>query len=274
VDAVETLVRALPRERDELNVQRMLWYTQRGYWRFMPAADRDALAPRLERVLRAGLDGAATTSLKSAWFSALRDTAQTRPALEWLERVWRKTETVPGLVLAEPDYIALAMEVVVRGVPAWQDILDRQLAQTENPDRKARFAFVRPALSPDPAVRDAFFDSLRLVENRRREPWVLEAMSYLHHPLRADSSRKYIPRSLTMLPEIQRTGDIFFPKRWIDATLSGHNSAAAAQMVRTYLADLPADYPDRLRRIVLSSADDLFRATRTTTRPARASKRP
>jgi hypothetical protein len=25
-----------------------------------------------------------------------------------LERVWRKTETVPGLVLAEPDFISLA----------------------------------------------------------------------------------------------------------------------------------------------------------------------
>ena len=65
-----------------------------------------------------------------------------------------------------------------------------------------------------------------------------------------------------MLGEIQRTGDIFFPKRWMDATLSGHSSASAALMVRTFLAELPPDYPDRLRRIVLSSADELFRASR------------
>jgi hypothetical protein len=31
-------------------------------------------------------------------------------------------------------------------------------------------------------------------------------------------------------------------------------------MVRTFLADLPPAYPDRLRRVILSSADDLFRA--------------
>ena len=91
---------------------------------------------------------------------------------------------------------------------------------------------------------------------------MLEAVNYLHHPLRAESALQYIPASLAMLEEIQRTGDIFFPKRWMDATLSGHSSASAAQLVRTFLAELPSTYPDRLRRIILSSADDLFRATR------------
>jgi aminopeptidase N len=259
---VDVLVRGLPLERDELNLQRMLAYTQQGYWKFLPASSRNALAPGLERVLRQGLDAAPTASLKSAWFSALRDTAQSAATLEWLEKVWRKTENVPGLVLEEPDFITLAEELAVRAVPSWQAILDQQLARTENPDRKARFAFVRPALSPDPGVRDAFFDTLRDAGNRRREPWVLEALSYLHHPLRASASRKYIPRSLALLQEIRRTGDIFFPKRWMDATLSGHRSPAAAQMVRQFLDTLPRDYPDRLRRTILSSADDLFRAAR------------
>ena len=259
---LETLVSALPRERDELNLQRMLSYTQQAYWRFIPAPDRGAIGPRLERVLRQGLDAAETSSVKSAWFSALRDTAQTPDTLHWLERVWRKTEAIPGLTLAEPDFIALAMELAVRAGASWKEILDLQMERTTNPDRKERLAFVRPALSPDPAVRDAFFESLRSAEHRRREPWVLEGISYLHHPLRAQASAKYIPRSLAMLREIQRTGDIFFPKRWMDATLSGHGSASAAQMVRTFLTTLPPEYPDRLRRIILSAADDLFRAVR------------
>ena len=90
----------------------------------------------------------------------------------------------------------------------------------------------------------------------------LEGMSYLHHTLRAAVSRKYIPASLAMLEEIQRTGDIFFLKRWMDATLSGHSSSSAAQMVKTFIAELPPHYPDRLRRIILSSTDELFRAAR------------
>jgi aminopeptidase N len=213
-------------------------------------------------MLRDGIAAAPTQSLKSAWFSALRDVALTPVTLQWLERVWNKTESVPGLTLAEPDYILLAEELAVRDVPASEKILSTQLARIENPDRKARFEFVRPALSSDPGVRDALFDSFGDARNRRREPWVLEALSYLHHPLRAASSEKYIARSLAMLQDIQRTGDIFFPKRWMDATLSGHSSSSAAHLVKEFLAGLPPNYPDRLRRIVLSSADDLFRAMR------------
>jgi aminopeptidase N len=256
----DTLVSALPRELDELNVQRMLSCTQQVYWRFLNSGARESVAEALEPILRQGLDEAGTPSLKSAWFSALRDIARTPATLAWLEQVWRKKASVPGLVLAEPDFITLALELAVRDVPAWNEILDGQLERTSNPDRKARFAFVRPALSPDQSVRDAFFESLRDVANRRREPWVLEALSYLHHPLRAQASEKYIAHSLEMLREIQRTGDIFFPKRWMDATLSGHSSASAAHVVKTFVSALPPGYPDRLRRIVLSSADDLFRA--------------
>ena len=48
----------------------------------------------------------------------------------------------------------------------------------------------------------------------------------------------------------------------MDATLSGHSSASAALMVKTFMAELPPLYPDRLRRIILSSTDELFRAAR------------
>jgi hypothetical protein len=49
----------------------------------------------------------------------------------------------------------------------------------------------------------------------------------------------------------------------MDTTLSGHQSPAAAALVRAFLDRLPPEYPDRLRRIILSSADDLFRPSRS-----------
>ena len=66
------------------------------------------------------------------------------------------------------------------------------------------------------------------------------------------------------MEEIQRTGDIFFPKRWVDATLGGHRSSAAAGVVQRFVDQIAEDYPDRLRRIILSAADGLFRASRLT----------
>ncbi|HYB95497.1 MAG TPA: hypothetical protein VEC39_11015, partial [Vicinamibacterales bacterium] len=169
-------------------------------------------------------------------------------------------ENVAGLPLAEADYTALAFELAVRQVDGWSEILNTQLGRIENPDRKARFQFIMPALSADSAERDRWFNALRDVNNRRREPWVLDGLNYLHHPLRADTSKRYLQPSLDMLWEIQKTGDIFFPKRWLDATLGGHQTREAAETVRAFLASLPPGYPARLKNITLQSADELFRA--------------
>ena len=75
-------------------------------------------------------------------------------------------------------------------------------------------------------------------------------------------SKKYIRPALDLVREIQRTGDIFFPKRWADAALSGYQSVQTAADVRDVIDHLPADYPQRLRWVLLSSADPLFRAAR------------
>jgi aminopeptidase N len=72
---------------------------------------------------------------------------------------------------------------------------------------------------------------------------------------------KYLTPGLTLLAEIQRTGDIFFPRDWTSALLGGHRSLEAARLVQVFLARAPDEYPDRLRRIILASADDLFRGT-------------
>jgi aminopeptidase N len=116
-----------------------------------------------------------------------------------------------------------------------------------------------PALSDRLETRDDWFEKLKDVKNRAHEPWVLEGLQYLHHPLRAAQSEKYIRPALGMMLEIQRTGDIFFPTRWINATLSGHNTRTATNTVRDFLAQ-QRDYPIRLRRIILQAADELFRA--------------
>ena len=190
---------ALPRETDEQNVQRILNYAEQAYWRFLPAAERPALTPKLENTLRAGLAKAGTASLKSAWFSALRDVAQSPSVVGWLGRVWSRTTEVPGLTLAEPDYITLAQRLALLQPARAAAILDAQAARITNPDRRERFVYVQPSISPDQAVRDAFFAKLKDPAFRQREPWVLEALSYLHDPLRAQSSEKYIPDSLNLL---------------------------------------------------------------------------
>jgi aminopeptidase N len=256
---VDTALRTVAAEPDEQSRARILGYVAGAWWRHLSEAERTERAAAAETTLRSGLDAAATASQKAAWFGALRRMATTPATLAWLSRVQEQTESVPGLPLAETDYSGLAFDLAVREVPGWQKILDTQLARIENPDRRARFLFITPALSADAAVREKWFLALADVANRRREPWVLDGLEYLHHPLRAAASAKYVKPSLDLLWEIQKTGDIFFPKRWMDATLGGYRAPFVATTVRDFLSAAPPAYPARLTNIILQSADELFR---------------
>jgi len=256
---IDAALHSLPEENDEQNTQRVLAYVSRAYWRFLTQEQRLARAPVLEEALRTGVARANTTSLKSAWFSAFRDDVLTKDGVTWLERLWRRDEKIPGLPFVETDEIVMAMELAVREVSGWQQILQAQLDRTQNPDRKDRFAFVMPALSADPQVRAAAFDRFRQLDNRRREPWVTESLAYLNHPLREADSERFIRPGLDLLADIQRTGDIFFPSNWTSSLLWGHRSPRAAATVRDFLAE-ELQYPERLRWTILSAADDLFRA--------------
>jgi aminopeptidase N len=253
--------RALPKESDEQNTQLILSYLSRAFWLLLPPKERIARAPTLEAMLRDGIARARTASQKSAWFNTFRDVVLTTGGLDWLEQVWRRERKIEGLTFAETDEISMAQELAVREVPGWQQILAAQRDRTQNPDRKSEFEFVMPALSADPTVREQAFDRFRKIENRRREPWVILSLHYLNHPLREQDALRFVTPSLELLPEIQRTGDIFFPQRWTASALAGHRSPAAAQAVRNFLAQHP-DLSERLRWTILSSADDLFRVTR------------
>src|SRR5204863_3411707 len=133
---------------------------------------------------------------KAMYFSAFSSIATTADGIAFLGRVWGREETIPGLVFAEADEAAMALELAVRSVPGAAAILEEQRERFQNAERKARFRSVMPAVSDRMDTRDAFFESLADVKNRRHEPWVTEGLRFLNHPLRAAASRKYLGAAL------------------------------------------------------------------------------
>ena len=178
---------------------------------------------------------------------------------EELWQIWYKQQPWPGLELSAEDYNTLACELALRRPSQLEEIRTVQRSRINQVDRLARFDFVWPSLSADKAVRDSVFASLLEPENRGTEPWVTECLRYLNHPLRQDEALGYIVAALDELQEIQRTGDIFFPKNWLAATLSGHDSPEAATLVRDWLSAHP-DYPPLLLNKILQAADPLERS--------------
>ena len=256
---LDLALRALPQETEEQNVFRILGYVDTAFWRYLPGEARAARALQLEALFWSELERAPATSLKAAYLDGLVATALSPDALARLDAIWREDLEIPDLPMSERRFTALAEALAVRGVPHTEEVLTRQLDRIDNPDRRARFAFIAPALRDDSAAHDSLFAELRQAANREHEPWVLSAISALHHPLRAASAERFIRPSLELLEEIQQTGDIFFPLRWLNATLNGHSSPSAAQTVREFLSQHP-ELPPRLRGKVLQAADGLFRA--------------
>ncbi len=255
-------------EQEPLNRQNILSQIQTVFWKFLTPEQRQTIAPRIEKALWRWVDRKdGDKDAKTACFKAIVSLATTDESVGRLYQIWESESDIggiphldgDGIPLSETDFMSLAYELAVRMPEKSGEILSLQLERLKSEDRKKRFAFVLPSLSPEQTTRDEFFEALKDVKNRRPERWALDGLNYLHHPLRAVESEKYILPSLELLEEIQTTGDIFFPKRWLVATLSGHRSPSAARIVERFLVERPK-YPPRLKRKILQAADLLLKA--------------
>ncbi|OKL40378.1 M1 family metallopeptidase [Pontibacter flavimaris] len=250
--------KGLAQEQEELNIKLISGQLSDVYWTFISPAQRRQLAAQLEQEVWQALQQQQAPNVKKLLFKTYQSIATSKDAQDRLYQVWQKQQPPTGVKLNEDDYTSLALALAVRDYPD-QRILGEQLTRIQNPDRKKRLEFLMPALSSDAQVRNAFFASLKEAENREKEAWVASALGYLHHPLRAQTSADYLPQSLELLAEIQRTGDIFFPFNWLRATFGSYQTAEAAEVVRNFLAANP-DYNPKLKAKILQAADDLFRA--------------
>ncbi len=252
-DFTVTLLNYLPEEENNLIYDAAVKYIGNCCSYYMKENKEEMEKLLLDRSKNAG-----KSEFQLLAFRALLNQFFTPECTGTLFGIWDKQQPFQGLMLNENDYIKMAYELSVRLPEQQVQICQKQLQRITNPDRRQEFAFITQALSPDVTRRDSFFNALLHVENRRVEPWVTRALYYLNHPLRQEEALKYIRPSLDILQEIQRTGDIFFPKNWISSCLSGHNSIEAAGYVRQFFKEHP-DYPILLKNKVLQSADHLFR---------------
>jgi len=257
---MDLILRELEAESDRQIIRRILSYAHVLFRQFLDPATREKWAAPLESLLREKTLTASSPDMARTWFTALSDMTVSDETTRWLARVWEGKEQAGCLLLPETDRTELAYELMLRLPERYEEIRIRQRASITHPDRLEQFDFVVPALSPDPAVRDSCFTSFARAPNREHEPWVLQSLSWLHHPFRHPRAEKYILPALEWLEEIQITGDIFFPGRWLDATLGTCNSRSAANTVSSFLKERPG-YPENLRMKILQSSDKLFRAS-------------
>jgi len=255
---LELLITGIQKEKNEMNLRLLGGYIGNIYWSFMRPAERISLAPRLEQVLWTRMQMEPDANNKKILFKTFQDVYSTSAAGKNLGQIWYTQQSPAGVKLTEDDYTSLAFTLALKS-DTISNFLTVQKDRIANVERKNRIAFLMPALSTDVAERNRFFESLADRKNREKEAWVSTALAYLNHPLTHETSIAYLPKSLELVAEIQRTGDIFFPQSWLGATFNGYQSKEAYQIVTDFLAKHP-NYNPKLKGKILQATDNLYRA--------------
>lgn len=246
-------------EKNEILTQLLSSELSTIFWKFLSESDRETRLPSLEEDLWQLLQNDLPVNIKKSLFPLYSGIAYSKSGQNRLYQIWNKDVEIANLKLNPDDFTNLAMTLSLFGHTDAERILDEEKTRISNTDKLSRFEFLRPALSQDPAVRDSVFISFKEAENREKESWVLSACGYIHHPLNQESSVKHVTLALELMEEIQKTGDIFFPKGWASNTVGQYTSKEAAVAVNAFLDSRP-DYNPVLKNKILQATDNLSRA--------------
>ncbi len=226
--------------------------------RIMTDSQRMARSAGLESVLIHNLTQRQDPGIRASFYKTLRRVAIGDNGIKVLEGVLKNEIEVGDFEFSEEDRLKAGFIIALHRGEEGLQLLDQLKDELKDEHKKERLEYMKMALSPDPELRKSFFYALEDHRNRKQEAWVLEALGYLHHPMRQDASREFIGPSIEWLPDIQRTNDIFFPKRWIETTLMQYSDPEAGDTVREFLYRNPR-FPAHLKRILLESSDLMFR---------------
>ncbi|WP_281634591.1 M1 family aminopeptidase [Flavobacterium luteolum] len=257
--AFECFLRGIQTEQNELVLRIATGSLNTIYWRFLTEKQQNKLQKKLEGVLYERLQANLSSNIKKTLFGLFSSIAYSNSAKASLYKVWNREISVPNLKLNEDDYTNMAMNLAIFNHSKADEILEKTRTSFTNPDKQKRFEFLLPSLSKDESVRNAFMESLKNDANREKESWVSVGLANIHHPLRHESAQKYIRFSLDLVDEIQRTGDIFFPKDWLDNTVGKYSSKYAFDEVQRFLKENP-NFSPILKRKLFQATDLLYKA--------------
>ncbi|WET04863.1 M1 family aminopeptidase [Flavobacterium sp. YJ01] len=229
------------------------------YWRFFTEEQQNKVQKQLLGILYERLQANLSANIKKTLFGLFSSVAYSDSGKASLYKIWNREVSISGLKLNEDDYTNMAMNLAIFKHEKADEILEKTRTSISNPDKKKRFEFLLPSLSKDESVRNAFIESLKDDSNREKEAWVSVGLANVNHPLRQESAQKYIRFSLDLVDEIQRTGDIFFPKDWLDNTIGKYSSKYAFDEVQRFLKENP-NFSPILKRKLFMATDLLFKA--------------
>ncbi len=246
-------------ESNPLIINRILSYAETVYWRLLNEEERNAISLDWELLLLEQMENTVVKGGPVMFFRTFRNTVISEQSLQVLKSIHEGEKIIKELTLGEADRMNNALVLSLHNMHGSDSIINTTLEGINNPDRYNQMKYLIPAVSSDSLERSDYFTRMLDPAMREKEPWCLQAMNYLFHPMRDKESIKWLNTALQETEEIQLTGDIFFPKGWLDAVLGGHQSEKAVTILQEFMTQ-NSSLSQNLRNKVLQSADMLIRA--------------
>ncbi len=237
----------LPKTRDDIALSGLLARIEAAFRRYLNDAQRDALAPALERALR---ENGATGSRGLLLTRAFIDLAWSPVGLADLKRLLSDPQ------LASRDKFRIVQRLTLRGDEEAPARLAAQAAADRGDDGR-RYAYAAGATAP--AAKRGLFKSF-LDDKALPESWIEAALGSLNAPEQAELTQPLLAEALARLPELKRTRKIFFVGNWLAAFIGGQTDRGALTDAEAFLRRGDADADLRLK--LLEAIDGLERAVR------------
>lgn len=256
---VRLALRALPQERDEQISATLVSRLTTSVARYLPAAARDSLLPEVQRALaRGAMDASRPYGQRKAQLDAWIGFARDGASLDSLRR-WTRRDSVFGLPLGTPTRWSLVQQLIMRGAPDANALIDSMRARDRTTEGE-RQAFTALAGIPEAGNKSAIFNRW-FADRALNEEWVTSSLRTFFDGDQSQLTAPYLIPALDTLPWIQQNRRIFFLGSWISAAIGGQRSRDALQRVDEWLAKNPM-LPSDLRQKVLQSRDELERTVR------------
>ncbi|MGL5684034.1 MAG: M1 family metallopeptidase [Marinifilaceae bacterium] len=245
------LIQGIPTEQNRLVRISAMNYLQNVSWKLYP------LSNAAEEQIWSLMTATQNKEIKQRLFRLYMTVYNNPKGSQRLWQILSASNNNLNLSLEERDIMTLCYELSLRDSAKYSEIKQQGDNRITNVDRKKEFNYIIKAVHPSKVARDSLFALFISGKERDIEPWCQQALSYLNHPSRQQHALAYIRPALNALPDVQRTGDIFFPKGWIQSVLKGHKSIAASDTVKQFLQANP-DYPQLMKNKILQSAGHLI----------------